>query len=717
MTTTVTLIATIAGADNGVFSAAINNAGQIAYETYSITMTATSETTASTLTFWQNGTTSTIENFSGIAPFAMNNSGEVVANYTTNFTATTNGSNVGITWQNGTLTTLGEFEGWLAQPVAVDDSGKVYGTSGAVGSFSSTFPQDFVLQNGVMSPLNANVTPPGFSSSIADPTIVAANGKGDVLLSVISTLNSSGTVTATNPWVGYAYLFKNGVTTQLTVSAPATNPVINPVALNNSDQIVGQEQTGASGFGPISAFLWQNGKTQTLAPLDSTYVQTEPMAINDAGIVVGWSGTSFISPVAAMWQNGVATNLNTLLPANSGWVLEKATGINDSGQVVGTGTYDGNQAIFEMTLPTLTYSAATVAGVQQQSFISSVTAISDSAANVSANLDALAAVAAQGDLGAVTLTDSGTPVLTMSVAQMASDAAVLKAISGKFEIDVSDTGANVSAGLDSLQSLVTSGKVASISVTNGAALSVTAAQLTSDAAALKAISGGFSVALNAPAIDSYITGLAGEANTVVFSGTGSQYAITPVGDGTSFTITGNGITDEVSGVQAVQFSDHTDIVAAKPGTSTVTSGNITELYGAVFGRTPDIGGLSFYQNSLAKNPATPLLTFATYFLNSTEYTSAHNYAQTAAGDQQFVTDIYQNLLHRTPSASEVSYYETNVIAPALTNLTAGTAAYAAADAQAHALTLVYFSQSAEFLGDVQVTAQNPTSAQHWLILI
>ena len=134
-------------------------------------------------------------------------------------------------------------------------------------------------------------------------------------------------------------------------------------------------------------------------------------------------------------------------------------------------------------------------------------------------------------------------------------------------------------------------------------------------------------------------------------------------------------------------------------------------------REPDVGGLTFYQNALQKNPGTSLLTFATYFLNSGEYTSAHDYAQSAAGDEQFITDSYQNLLHRTPSASEVSFYETNVLAPAVANQTAGTPAYAAAQLQAHALMLVYFSASSEFLGDVQVTAANPASAQHWLILI
>jgi hypothetical protein len=168
----------------------------------------------------------------------------------------------------------------------------------------------------------------------------------------------------------------------------------------------------------------------------------------------------------------------------------------------------------------------------------------------------------------------------------------------------------------------------------------------------------------------------------------------------------------------VQFSDQTVILAATPGpANAVTTGNITELYAAVLAREPDVGGLAFYQNALVKNPGTSLQTFATYFLDSSEYTSTHNYAESSAGDEQFITDSYQNLLHRTPTASEVSFYETNVLAPAVASLTAGTSAYAAAQLQAHALMLVYFSASSEFLGDVQITASHPASAQHWLVLL
>ncbi len=65
----------------------------------------------------------------------------------------------------------------------------------------------------------------------------------------------------------------------------------------------------------------------------------------------------------------------------------------------------------------------------------------------------------------------------------------------------------------------------------------------------------------------------------------------------------------------------------------------------------------------------------------------------------------------------MNFYLTNVMGKAEAGLTPETAAFGTAQFQAHALMLVYFSASAEFIGDVQVTAANPTSAQHWLVLI
>jgi len=293
---------------------------------------------------------------------------------------------------------------------------------------------------------------------------------------------------------------------------------------------------------------------------------------------------------------------------------------------------------------------------------------------------------------------------------------------------VSDSAATVAGNLDALQTIAAAGKLATITLTDSGfpSLSVTAGQLTADALALGDLSGNFTLQIDgsAPAFSTQsIAGLNGHGNSVAFQNSASSYSITAAADGSGVNViylnAFLGFTDHLSGIQALKFSDYSLIIAQTPGSSTVTTGNVTELYGAVFGRLPDVPGLSFYQGQLQANPALPLTTFAQWFLASPEYTnnSAHNYAQTTAGDTQFITDCYNNLLHRGPEAGAAAWYETNVIAPFLVGLTPGTAAYAAAETLAHAYVLTDFSASQEFLNAVQVTATNQASAQHWLVLI
>jgi len=299
------------------------------------------------------------------------------------------------------------------------------------------------------------------------------------------------------------------------------------------------------------------------------------------------------------------------------------------------------------------------------------TDIFDSSANVAQALGTIETIAAAGKLTSIGFTDSGTPILTLNSAQFTADATALNHISGNYAI--SDSAADILSNLSTVETLATAGKLSGITLTDTGTptLTVTAAQFAADAAALNDIT-------SAHAVTVQMTGNAAGHNF-----TGENWA----------------------GATALQFADQTVFVAAAPGgANSVTTGNVTELYSAVLAREPDVSGLAFYQNYLKSNPTTSLQTFAEFFLNSTEYTSAHSYAQTTAGETQFITDSYQNLLHRTPSADEVNFYLTNVLEKPGTQL------------ENHALMLVYFSASTEFLGDVQITATNPASAQHWLLL-
>jgi len=367
------------------------------------------------------------------------------------------------------------------------------------------------------------------------------------------------------------------------------------------------------------------------------------------------------------------------------------------------------------SVPTLS-AAAAVAAINngQDNFV----AVSDSGANIASQFDGLEALAKNGNLSAITLTSSG---LSLSVAQLINDTDALALVSGSYSLTVSDSAANINAGLSSLAALVTAGTLTSLKVTDSsyASITVAAAQMSADTALLKTLSGNYYLTIDATSGSGLtLSGLAGHGTVVALAGAASQYTLTPKGDGAGFTIASSAVSDQIAGITALSFGGTLDFVATTPGgANNITSGNITELYGAVFGREPDVPGLAFYQAFLKANPSVGLTTYATYFLSSGEYTSAHNYPQTTPGENQFITDSYTNLLHRTASASEVSFYYQNVIAPALQNMTPGTAAYASADLAAHALVLTYFSQSTEFLGDVQITASHPADSQHYLYLI
>jgi hypothetical protein len=343
----------------------------------------------------------------------------------------------------------------------------------------------------------------------------------------------------------------------------------------------------------------------------------------------------------------------------------------------------------------------------------------DSGAGISAQLDQLEILAGNQNLAAISVTASP---ITLSVAQLGGDSDALKAISGSYTLQVVDRGAAVAADLPALQAGVTAGTISAVYLSDIAyyAFSLTAGQLTADTGLFNAMAGNFYVIADASgSANLTLAGLPGHATVVTLSGSPDQYTLTPAGDGTSFSMATSGSTDHFSNVVALDFGASRDFVAAMPaGNGGVTGGNITELYGAVFGREPDVPGLAYYETVMKGNPNLGLTTYAQWFIASPEYVNnpAHAYAQTSAGDAQFITDSYQNLLHRAPEAGAIPYYQ-NIIARLTAGTTPGTAAYTTAWTYAHAVVLTDFSQSAEFLGDVRITAQHPADAQHWLYLI
>jgi len=376
-------------------------------------------------------------------------------------------------------------------------------------------------------------------------------------------------------------------------------------------------------------------------------------------------------------------------------------------------------------------------------FLADVGAVQAPASVIGAELDRLDSAVAAGTVTAIQPTDSGTPTLDVTGRQL-TDTHALALLKGgynlavnalsSYEIErtllnshvtsiaVADYGISLGYNWSSLEDAQSSGRLTGVALLDSGVpnIEISTGELAADQSILKMIQSDFTVTADSYGSSVTAKGYAGHGNILNLGNFVGAVTVTPAGDGVSFTVTTTYAgTDHLSNFNGLEIAGQTYIVAATPGSGTVTAGNITELYGAVFGRVPDVAGLAYYQGVLQANPSTPLLTFAQWFLASPEYTnnSAHNYAQNSVGDAQFITDSYNNLLHRAPAAGDVAWYQANVIAPILGSAASGTAAYATAESLAHATLLVDFSASSEFLNDVQVTAQHSFSSQHWLFLI
>jgi PII-like signaling protein len=167
--------------------------------------------------------------------------------------------------------------------------------------------------------------------------------------------------------------------------------------------------------------------------------------------------------------------------------------------------------------------AALVAGANAHAVLTSIS-VSDSAANVAASLDSLNGLA---HLATITLTDSGTPTLTLTEAQLtgdtaaldlitnasydlavtnvaaadaagiAGDASVLTSHATLVSIAVSDTAADVQSALNALETAAAGNIPLTIALTDGGTptLTISETQYHNDAAALSDITSAFQIAV------------------------------------------------------------------------------------------------------------------------------------------------------------------------------------------------------------------------------
>ena len=125
-------------------------------------------------------------------------------------------------------------------------------------------------------------------------------------------------------------------------------------ALNNVGQVVGWVHYSC-GDGSFLGFRWDNG-TRTILQALSDGWNSDALAINDAGVAVGWSTLEAYGGQSAVeWNGSTATDIGTLayggpcppafrLDCANFSVRSFATNINNQGEVVGLSSLTPNSA-------------------------------------------------------------------------------------------------------------------------------------------------------------------------------------------------------------------------------------------------------------------------------------------------------------------------------------------------------------------------------------
>jgi probable HAF family extracellular repeat protein len=289
----------------------------------------------------------TVTDLGGLAPTAINNSGQVVG---------ADGGNAFL-YSGGVLHYLGSLGGTPTQAYGINNLGQVVGTTSNGSAF--------LYSNGTMAGL-AGTLPGGFFATCANGVndsgqavgycqgewageeyafLYSNGGLADLgtvpggYSSCATGINDSGQIVGWSDASGgaqHAFLYSNwtmysyGTMVDLGTLGGGGSAA---TAINNSGQVVGNSYI--TGNATQHAFLYSNGKMTDLGTLGGS--TSNAMGINNSGQIVGWAYTSSGSEQPFLYSNGTMVDLNSLISPFSGWALTEATAINDKGQIVGVG--------------------------------------------------------------------------------------------------------------------------------------------------------------------------------------------------------------------------------------------------------------------------------------------------------------------------------------------------------------------------------------------
>jgi probable HAF family extracellular repeat protein len=314
---------------------------------------------------------------------AINERGQVAG-----WSDTLSGNHHAFLYSDGGMQDLGTLIGGSdSYATALNDSGQVVGYGG-INGMGQQFPeiyQGFIWDKGGMRSLGALFCPCSFndrygasgayaiddegriggdSETVRGSWVLHAvfwrdlalqdvgGGAGDWSISRIFGLSLKGVAVGDyavgagqlNVFDRQATLWRNGNHLALgTLPGDASSTAL---AVNQRGMVVGW--SGTSDGSVSHAFLWRGGSMRSLGGLQPG-ANSAALAIDVGGEAVGWSDAADGTPHAVLWGAGGMQDLNQIIPEDSGWVLTQASGINQRGEITGTGIHDGQTHAFLLT--------------------------------------------------------------------------------------------------------------------------------------------------------------------------------------------------------------------------------------------------------------------------------------------------------------------------------------------------------------------------------